>query len=156
MGKQEIEAAVERVARQAADAAGVELVDVEYRRGKESWVRIYIYSPEGVTLDHCEAVSRRVGEYLDEADLIPHSYQLEVSSPGLERVLRNLREYRLFAGRQVEVRCRSAVDGQRVWRGRLLGHEAGQVRLETVEGRRLEIPFEQVARAQLVFTTERP
>lgn len=131
------------------EQAGYELVDLEYQKESGHWVlRLFIDRPQGITLDDCELVSQRVGAYLDEADPIPHSYLLEVSSPGVNRVLRKDNDFARFRGRLVSVRTYAPVEGRRQFRGELEGLEEGFVLVR--EGETLwRIPRGAVAKARL-------
>ena len=129
--------------------AGYELVDLEYRRESGHWVlRLFIDGPQGITLDDCGLVSQRVGDLLDEADPIPHHYHLEVSSPGMNRVLRKKEDFDRFKGRQVSVRTYEPIEGRRRFRGELGGLENGciLVRERDAEWR---IPWTAVSKARL-------
>ena len=133
---------------------GLELVDVEWVKEASHWyLRLYIDKPGGVTLDDCEAVSRAVSERMDAVDPIPEQYLFEVSSPGLERPLKKDADFARFVGQMVEVSTYAAVEGQRRWRGELLGLANGLVRLRVAEGkgktRELAIEKAQVAKARL-------
>lgn len=109
-----------------------ELVDLRYLNEGGRWVlRLYIDKPGGVTLDDCEQASHRVGAFLDAADVMTHSYALEVSSPGVDRVLKKDKDFERFTGQRVSVRLRSPVDGRRRLAGLLKGLEAGQLVLES-------------------------
>ncbi|MBV8526831.1 MAG: ribosome maturation factor RimP [Candidatus Dormibacteraeota bacterium] len=99
---------------------GVELVDVRWSgRGHGAVLRVIIDRAGGVTLDDCERVSNAASAVLDAADPIPSAYRLEVSSPGAERPLRSVEDWRNALGRRVNVRLRSG-DGERVLEGTLL------------------------------------
>jgi ribosome maturation factor RimP len=99
---------------------GVELVDVRWSgRGRGAVVRVIIDRAGGVTLDDCERVSNAASAVLDAADPIPSSYRLEVSSPGAERPLRSVDDWRNALGRRINVRLRSG-EGERVLEGMLL------------------------------------
>lgn len=149
--RKEVESAVESLLCEVLASSGLSLVDVEYLRGKQNLLRVYIHHPSGVTLAHCEGVSRRLGELLDRHDLVPGSYRLEVSSPGLERVIRKRHEYELFRGRSAKVICKAPVDDQKVWLGVLVGVQDGCLELRTAAGQTVLIPLELVSRAQLVL-----
>lgn len=131
-------------------AEGMELVDLEYRREQGGWVvRLYIDKPGGVRLDDCQEVSGQFGARLDVEDLIPHRYRLEVSSPGLDRVLRKPADFERFAGRAVRIETDPPVDGRRRFRGRLEGVREGRVLLTTDEGKQIDLAIGQIARARL-------
>lgn len=139
--------------------AGFDLVEVEYGREPSGWVlRLFIDTPEGargsVTHDDCERVSRDVSAALDVADRIPHAYQLEVSSPGLDRPLRRERDFARFVGETVRVRLGDGVDGRRNFTGTLQSAKNGRVEI-ACDGRSYEIPISDVVRANLVPDWER-
>ncbi len=128
---------------------GLDLVQVQYSREGGRWIlRLFIDRDGGVGLDDCSLVSQRVELVLDLHDPIPHRYTLEVSSPGVERPIRGEKDIHRFQGQKVQVRAYAPVRGRKKWGGRLLGLEQGQLWLE-VDGDRLAIPWEQVARISL-------
>lgn len=128
----------------------LELVEVTFRREGRDWVlRVTLDHPEGVTLDHCQEVSERLSDLLDEVDPIPQRYHLEVSSPGLDRPLVREEDYSRFAGRTVKLSTFAPVDGRRNWVGKLLGLVDGHVHL-LVDEREVAIPYEGIARCRLV------
>lgn len=135
--------------------AGFDLVEVQSGREAAGWiVRLYIDCPGGdgsVAISHkdCERVSRDVSAALDVADLITHSYQLEVSSPGLDRPLRRERDFARFAGRSARIRLSDGVEGRRNFSGTLRGAQNGLVEIEC-DGRSYQLPIEGVAKANLV------
>ena len=128
---------------------GLKLVDVEYIKGSKPILRIYIYNPEGTSIDDCEWVSRRIGALLDIEDIIPNSYILEVSSPGLNRKLKNKEEYNLFKGRNIKIKTKEPIDDEKIFKGSLKGiKENDNVEIETDE-KTVEIPYENISQAQL-------
>ncbi len=130
--------------------AGLELVDVEFRREAPGWVlRLYIDRATGVTLDDCQRVSEELGDHLDVAGVIDHPYHLEVSSPGLDRPLTREADFLRFAGHEARISTREAVDGRKNFRGRLAGLEADRVLLDLSEGPRVAIPRGLIAKARL-------
>jgi len=128
---------------------GIELVDVEFKNEGGKWIlRVYIDAPGGIRLDHCELVSRQVGALLDMEDPIEQSYHLEVSSPGINRVLRIEKDFRRFSGSPVRLRTRRKLDGRRNFQGTLKGMENARIVLE-VDGQRVEISPEDLETARL-------
>jgi ribosome maturation factor RimP len=128
---------------------GIELVEIEFKPEGGRWVlRLYIDSPSGVTLDDCEFVSRQIGALLDIKDPIQQRYTLEVSSPGINRVLRKEKDFNLFAGSPVRLKTRSKVAGRRNFQGILKGMENSKIVIE-VEGDRIEISPEDLEKARL-------
>ena len=110
------------------EALGFELWGVEYlSQGRHSVLRIYIESDKGITVDDCAAVSAQVGSVLDVEDPITGEYTLEVSSPGVDRLLFKLEQYADYVGEMVELRLRSAFEGRRNFKGTLTGIEGEDV-----------------------------
>ena len=99
MAHKAIEEAVEALLEPILDADGIELVDVEYVRERNWILRIFIDKEGGVDLADCQSISEKAGEILDEKDIIPDNYMLEVSSPGLDRVLKKDKDFRRYARR---------------------------------------------------------
>ncbi|NPA53670.1 MAG: ribosome maturation factor RimP [Aquificae bacterium] len=129
---------------------GLKLVDVEYIKEGKPVLRIYIYNNEGTSIDDCEWISRRIGALLDIEDLIPHSYTLEVSSPGLNRKLKNPEEYEIFKGREIKIVTKEPIDKKQVFKGTLKGLEEENVKIEE-KGCEVKIPLENISRANLEF-----
>ncbi|MBI4678294.1 MAG: ribosome maturation factor RimP [Elusimicrobia bacterium] len=126
-----------------------ELVDLEHLREGGKWVlRLYVDKEGGVTLDDCEYLSDRVGAALDSSDVIERSYVLEISSPGLDRVIKKDRDFQRFEGSAVRVTLSTEVEGRRRLAGRLLGLQGGEVLVET-EGRTWRVPRCDVAEVRL-------
>jgi ribosome maturation factor RimP len=147
---------VRAVAQRVTDSLGLELWDLEFHGGgKGRMLRIFIDKPEGVTHEDCANVSREVGTILDVEDPIPGSYTLEVSSPGLDRKLRNLADFERYTGSKVKLLTRELVENQKHFEGRLKLVHDGAVTLEIGgskkhEPRTVEIPLAQVEKANLV------
>lgn len=148
---------VSDIARPILDSMRIELVDIEYKRsGREAVLRLFIDKEGGVTLDDCADVSRELSAILDVEDLIPCNYNLEVSSPGLDRPLKTLADYERFAGRLVKIRTYEPFaddDGNRrkTFLGTLEGLRDGVVRITLTEGQTAAIPLERIAKANLEF-----
>ena len=100
-----IEERVEELIKDKIENIGYSLYDVEYaKEGPNYYLRIFIDSEKGIDLDDCEKVSNEINEKLDEADYIKEQYYLEVSSPGVERILRKDRHLEQNIGKQVEAK----------------------------------------------------
>lgn len=137
---------------ETVEAQGYELVDVELKgAGNQSVIRIFIDKPGGVTLKDCELISHQVGTVLDVEDLIPFSYTLEVSSPGLDRKLVKESDYARFDGKLAKIQTRIPLQHQRVFKGRLRGFQDGKIILELPKGEVLEIPLDVVKESRLEF-----
>ena len=137
-------------AERAARTAGVEIVDVEWKIGKQRFLRVYIDKPEGVSHSDCQAVSEQLGVLLDVEDLVPGSrYILEVSSPGLDRKLTKAADFERFVGRLARISTIEPVDNSKFFEGRLAGHADGLVKID-VKGRIVELPLAGIRKANLV------
>ena len=141
--------AVWRLIEPVLEPDGIELVEVEFKPEGGRWVlRLYIDSSVGVTLDDCEFTSRQIGALLDIKDPIHRPYTLEVSSPGINRVLRKEKDFKLFAGSPVRLKTRRKVAGRRNFQGILKGMENSKIVIE-VDGDRIEISSEDLEKARL-------
>jgi ribosome maturation factor RimP len=148
LDREAINSIIERV----ATREGLELVHWEAVGPRNHFVlRIFIDKPGGVTHGDCEVVSNQVGGLLDVEDLIPYSYTLEVSSPGIERGLYKRADYERFTGSRVKLRTSEAINGQRNFRGKLLGISGETVSLEADGVGLIEIPFERIAKANIEY-----
>lgn len=149
---------IRRAAERVAAPAGIEVVDVEWKVGRQRLLRVYIDKPGGISHGDCQLVSEQLGVILDVEDLVPGpGYILEVSSLGLDRKLRTPADYQRFAGRRVRLTLHEPVERTLVLEGRLAGlTETGQVAIEVAE-RTVCLPLEQIRKAQLVveFPEER-
>ena len=150
----ERKAVVEQVrdmAERIAASEGLELVDTEWKGGSRGgMLRVFIDKPEGITHSDCELVSHQLSAALDVVDLIPSSYRLEVSSPGLDRKLSKRSEFRRFAGRKAKLRVREPLHGARSLTGHIESSSPGAVSIRTARGEKLEIPFDEIEQARLV------
>lgn len=132
--------------------AGLELVHWEAVGPHSNFtLRIFIDKPGGVDHGDCETVSREIGTLFDIEDLIPNRYTLEVSSPGIERGLYKPADYQRFAGSRVRLKTFAPINGQRNFRGQLLGIQENVVSLEADGVGRLDIPYAQIAKANIEF-----
>jgi ribosome maturation factor RimP len=144
---------ITEVVRRACQREGIEVWDVEFAgAGKHRVLRIFIDKPGGVSHGDCELISQQVGTVLDVEDVIPgSSYNLEVSSPGLERKLRGVDDFVRFSGQKARIVLRKPLDNQRRWEGTLGACAGGFLTLEAVSGRTLRVPVEQIEKANLKF-----
>ncbi len=132
------------------ESVGFDLLGVEYHAGRHAVLRLYIDSADGVTVDDCSRVSLEVGAILDVEDPVPGGYDLEVSSPGLNRPLFRLSEFRERIGERVKIRLTEPVEGRRNVRGVIEAVEDQVIHVRLDDGRRLEVPFADIGRANLV------
>lgn len=146
MDIEKIRDAAERV----AHSLGMEIVDVEWKIGRQRFLRVYIDKPAGISHADCQAVSEQLGVLLDVEDLVPGpGYILEVSSPGLDRKLLKPADYQRFVGRLARISLNEPVENQKFFEGRLAGFHDGLVEIE-VKGRHIELPFAGIRKANLV------
>ncbi|MCG6896584.1 MAG: ribosome maturation factor RimP [Thiocapsa sp.] len=145
------ESRLSRLARGVVEPLGYELVAVElFRKGaSRTTLRVYIDQEKGVGLEDCAAVSEQLSAVLDVEDPLPGNYDLEVSSPGLDRPLVNPEHFERFVGSRARIRLSEKLDGRRNLEGILQGCSEGCVHL-VAEGRVWTIPLEQVEMARLV------
>jgi len=137
--------------RQVVEPMGYELVGIELLSRQKMGVllRIYIDSSKGITLDDCTAVSHQVSGLLDVDDPIEENYDLEVSSPGLDRPLFDREHFDRFKGKKARIRMRIKLGGRRRYEGILVGVEDDDVILD-VEGEKFNLPLDQIESARLI------
>ena len=150
MASSSIEDRVRAIAERVAIDHGLELVHAEVA-GPENkpLVRIFIDKPGGVTHQDCSEVSLHVGTILDVEDFIHASYTLEVSSPGIERGLYKPQDYERFAGSLAKLKTRKPINGQRNFRGQVVGIEGDNVLFDDRTNGRVQIPFDTIVKANL-------
>ncbi|MBI2353940.1 MAG: ribosome maturation factor RimP [Deltaproteobacteria bacterium] len=145
------------IVRPILESLRIELVDIEFKRGgRESVLRLFIDKDGGVTIDDCAEVSRELSLVLDVEDFIPGEYNLEVSSPGLDRPLKTQADYERYAGRMVKIRTYEpfpddAGNKRKTFLGTLEGLADGVVRMKLAEGQGAAIPLDKIAKANLEF-----
>lgn len=157
MEHKDIERAAEELLTPLLEAEGIEIVDVEYVRERNWILRLYIDKDGGVDLGDCQKVSEEAGRLLDEKDLIPDNYMLEVSSPGVDRVIKKDRDFARFAGSEVDVKLfaplREGDKSSKAFTAVLVGlTEAGEVALRTEDEEELVIPRNKVSQIRLHFS----
>jgi ribosome maturation factor RimP len=147
----EMETRLEDLIEPVVAEAGLCLISVEVeRRGKRLVVTVTLDKPGGIDIESCADMSEEISRYMDVENLIDERYNLEVESPGLQRVLRKPREYRCFLGREVEVVLRQAFEGRQKIRGMLKAAD-DQGMTVAVDGEELSFPYEAVKKTRLYF-----
>lgn len=140
---------IELLLRPTVEALGFELWGLEYlSQGRHSTLRLYIDSENGVNVDDCAEVSRHIGGVLDVEDPISGEYTLEVSSPGVDRLLFRLDHYPLYVGEWIELRLRTPFEGRRKFKGTLKGIEGEDVVVQ-IDDHEFLLPFGSIDRAQV-------
>lgn len=151
MNKKQIVETVEGYLEPILQEHNYELVDVEFvKEGPTYYLRIYIDKEGGVTIDDCQITSRAIEKVLDEKDPIKDPYMLEVSSPGLDRILKKDKDFERFKGRMVDVKLYKAIDKQKHLTAVLTGKDENTLYLED-EGTALEISMDNVAVVRLAI-----
>jgi ribosome maturation factor RimP len=128
----------------------VEIVFVDARR--RPTIRVFVDKDGGVTLDDCAEMSRRIGAALDETDVMPGPYNLEVSSPGAERPFSSLKQYQRNLNKPVEVVLQEPIDNRSHLKGTLVEVDPERIVVHTDEGHPVEVPLSRIKRANRVVT----
>jgi len=135
---------------------GLSLVDIEYKFEPGGWVlRVLLDRKGGTTLDECARVSREFGQLLDVGNIMPAAYRLEVSSPGLDRPLKNEADFILYTGRQVRIKTTDPVSGRRNFKGLLLGCAEGKIMVQVEGSDVFSIPLAAIRKANLEVEVNR-
>ncbi|HBG45459.1 MAG TPA: ribosome maturation factor RimP [Deltaproteobacteria bacterium] len=145
-----VEDRIRQLAQPVADGLGLELVDVSFasEHGRRV-LRVYIDKPGGITVHDCEQVSREFSTILDVEDPIPQSYNLEVSSPGLDRPLKTERDFARYAGRRAKIKTMEAIDGRRNFKAVIDEVRDGTVLVTDFDGKKFMIAVSNIEKARL-------
>lgn len=137
------------------ESMGFDLIRVNYTGGDHPILQIMAEKEDGtMTIEGCEEVSHAVSAILDVEDPLVEAYHLEVSSPGIDRPLTRLKDFEKWAGFEAKVELQEAVEGQRRYRGKLLGIENENILVLDSAGDKWELPFVDLRKAKLVLTDE--
>lgn len=144
-----VEEAVEKIAEEILANTDYELVDVEYVKERDWFLRVYIDKEGGIGLDDCQEVSGLLDEKLEELNIINDRYILEVSSPGLDRALKKEKDFKREMGKVVDITLYKAIDGEKMITGKLTGYtkdiitidETKEIALKDIALVRLHIDF---------------
>lgn len=130
---------------------GYELVDVEYVSIYGRWIlRLFVDKEGGVTIGDCARISEELGDLIDVKEIIRHEYNLEVSSPGLDRPLKKEKDLSRGLGKRVKIRMTTPLEGRRNFTGVLLRYGDGILHLD-VDGQEVALPWPDVAKANLIY-----
>ncbi|ADZ40951.1 clustered with transcription termination protein NusA [Yersinia enterocolitica] len=149
MGLSTLEQKLTEIISAPVEALGYELVGIEFIRGRQSTLRIYIDSDDGITVDACADVSHQVSAVLDVEDPITVAYNLEVSSPGLERPMFTAEHYTRYLGEEVTLVLRMAMQNRRKWQG-IIKAVDGEMITVTVDGKDEVFALSNIQKANLV------
>lgn len=130
---------------------GMELVSIDYARESRGWVlRLYVDTAGGVTIDQCARLSRQLGDVLDVKDIVSHPYTLEVSSPGLNRMLKREKDFIAYRGKTITVKTAEPFEQRRNFEGTLLTYSEGAITMD-VDNREVTIPLSHITKAQVKY-----
>jgi ribosome maturation factor RimP len=135
-------------AKQVADEQGVEIFDIELLGKGKLLLRVIIDKEGGVTLNDCERFSKSLGAVLDVENPFPWSYTLEISSPGLDRPLKGIKDFEKNTGKLARIITVEKIENQKFFIGRILEVSNDFVKL-LINGRKIDIPFDRISKARL-------
>ncbi len=146
MAKQQVEDAVEAIVLELLKGQNtIEFVDVEYVKEHDWYLRVYIDKEGGIDIEDCQALSEKLEEELDKRDVVPDSYILEVSSPGIDRILRKPRDFTREQGKKIDVTLYAPRDGKKLLVGELTGFDGEAIELDDTD----KIPLKDAAQIRL-------
>lgn len=140
-----VETAIEKIVQELLVGSDLELVDVEYVKERDWYLRIFVDKPQGMRIEDCQRLSEALGKELDQRDVVPENYILEVSSPGLDRVLRKERDFIREKGKTVDVTLYVPLDGEKLITGTLAACDESTLTLTE----RAPIPRDKIAQVRL-------
>ena len=154
MAESGIEEKTEKIVSPVLESLGLELVDVEFRREQHGWVlRLYIDKKGGITLDDCSRASRELGTILEVEAYIDRAYNLEVSSPGLTRPLKKLKDFEKFITHPAKIKLYSAINGKKNFLATIKGVVGDEINLD-IDGEEKKFKISDIAKANLEFIQE--
>lgn len=152
LNRGEIISLVKKISGPMVEDLGYELVDVEYvKENKEFYLKIYIYRLEGVDLDDCQKISRLLSKELDKIDPIPGAYYLEISSPGLDRPLKNDNDLQRNLKKEIEIGLYKPINNQKIYKGVLEDFNSNEITISNNKNERIKIPREFISLIKLVI-----
>ena len=140
-----VETAIEKIVQELLVGSDLELVDVEYVKERDWYLRIFVDKPQGMRIEDCQRLSEALGKELDQRDVVPENYILEVSSPGLDRVLRKERDFIREKGKTVDVTLYAPLGGEKLITGTLAACDESTLTLTE----RAPIPRDKIAQVRL-------
>ena len=148
MSKEDIEIMVEKLEEQIVTGSAIELVDVEYIKEREWYLRVFLDKEGGIEIEDCQWVSEQIESKLEGLDPIKESYYLEVSSPGLDRTLRKDRDFIRHIGDKIEISTFKSLNGEKKFVGTLKCLNDGNISID-VDGAEVNIPRDQASQVRL-------
>lgn len=148
--KKKIVDVVKKIVMPILNELSYELVDIEFKKEGSNWfLRVFIDKPNGITIDDCQIVSEKISKKLDEIDPIPHSYFLEVSSPGIDRPLKSDRDLKKHLNEVVEIKTFEPINGTKKIEGYLRSFNEKQIEIYTLEKDFITIPRDKISTIKL-------
>ena len=145
-------AQLEPIIEPAVEAAGFRLVRLRLMGGHTKTLQIMAERPDGtMNVEDCAVLARALQDFLERENPIEGEFELEVSSPGIDRPLTRLTDFVRWSGHEARIELATAIDGRKRFRGKLLGLEDNDVVIQTQEAR-IAVPFKQIAEAKLVLS----
>ncbi|MBR3622292.1 MAG: ribosome maturation factor RimP [Selenomonadaceae bacterium] len=144
MAARDIESSIEAAAEKILGDLNLELVDVEYVKERDWYLRIYIDKEGGIDHEDCKTVSEQIEKILDDKDLIKNPYILEVSSPGIDRQLKKSKDFMREMGKTIDVSLYAPIDGIKEMTGKLSYYDEKEVGIDEKR-----IPLEKIASVRL-------
>jgi len=148
MSKEHVENLIEKLVQEIVANSVIELVDVEYIKEREWYLRIFLDKEGGIEIEDCHWVSEQLEDKLEKRDPIKESYYLEVSSPGLDRALRKDRDFVRHIGDQIEITTFKPVNGKKRIVGKLNNLSNGDISID-IDGTEMKIPRNETSQVRL-------
>lgn len=150
MSKKPIIVYVREIIEKLIEDLEYELVDVEFKKeGSSKFLRIFLDKPQGITLDDCQIMNKKIGDELDKTDPIKEPYYLEVSSPGLDRPLKNDKDFKRNINKDVEVKLYEPLDGTKLIQGCLLEFNENNLKIQHEDDSVVDVPRDKIALIRL-------
>jgi len=142
---------ITEIVKNQVENLGYEFVDLNYgKRGKTWYLQIFVDKENGIKIDDCAKISQELGYELDRhPDLLTHTYQLEVSSPGLDRLLKTENDFIKYKGRNIKIKLYNPLENYRMWQGRIIDFREGKLVFEDKEGKQRAVELDNIASANL-------
>ncbi|MFW6134133.1 MAG: ribosome maturation factor RimP [Elusimicrobiota bacterium] len=142
---------LKEIAKKEIEDMNYEFVDLKYgRRGKNWYLQVFADKEGGITVDDCAKISEQLGYELDRhPELLRHSYNLEVSSPGLDRPLRGTKDFKKFKNNDIVIKLYSPIEEKRTWHGKIIDAHDKKLYFKDKEGKKREVDLDNISIARL-------
>ncbi|RJQ48605.1 MAG: ribosome maturation factor RimP [Nitrospiraceae bacterium] len=150
MGTEDIKIKINKLIEPVINSCGIDLDHLEFgRMGRRGLLRVFIEKEGGVTLDDCELISREIAAVLDVEDPVPYPYVLEVSSPGLDRLLKGPKDFKKYSGKTARIITTEPIEKQTFFIGQIADAGDDEVSLLLPKDKKIIIPYENISKARL-------